>query len=191
VAAPEYVECKGGKCDQPLKCNEAGRCLYRSSADEAREVMKQKADRALADTPPEWRPMDLKLPKEAIYTGQDKNPLPEIVALTEVVRTFATGANRDIDNGKLDYEGFFSPTVMRRFAEYMHRNRFLRDGSMRDSDNWQKGIPLQVYMKSMMRHFMTCWLDHRQGGYAQEEELCALMFNVMGYLHQRLKGVEE
>jgi hypothetical protein len=116
---------------------------------------------------------------------------PEVTAVTEVVRTFNTGANRDIDNGKLDYEGFLSPTVLRRFAEYMHKNRFLKDGSMRDSDNWQRGMPLSVYMKSMMRHFMACWLDHRLGGYANEEELVALMFNVMGYLHQRLKGAEE
>jgi hypothetical protein len=115
----------------------------------------------------------------------------KIEVAAPVVRVFATGANRDMDNGKLDYEGFLSPTVLRRFAEYMHKNRFLKDGSMRDSDNWQKGIPLKVYMKSMLRHFMSCWLDHRLGGYAQEEELVALMFNVMGYLHERLKGVEE
>lgn len=107
-----------------------------------------------------------------------------------VVRTFLTGANRDIDNGKLDYEGFFSGPVLKRFAEYMHKNRFLRDGTLRDSDNWQKGIPLNVYMKSMFRHFMACWLDHRLGAQVTEEELCALMFNVMGYLHERLKGVE-
>jgi len=159
-----------------------------------------------ADTPPEWRkpqvhtvadcseecyrlPNGLPLPK-AVYTGQDANSLPDIQEAA-MIRTFSTGANRDVDNGKLDYEGFLSPTVLKRFSEYMHKNRFLRDGSMRDSDNWQKGIPLNVYMKSMMRHFMSIWLDHRLGGYAQEEELCALMFNVMGYLHQRLKGVEE
>ena len=115
----------------------------------------------------------------------------KIEVAAPVVRVFATGANRDMDNGKLDYEGFLSPTVLRRFAEYMHKNRFLKDGSMRDSDNWQKGIPLDVYMKSMLRHVMSCWLDHRLGGYALEEELCGVLFNVQGYLHQRLKGAEK
>lgn len=105
---------------------------------------------------------------------------------TPVVRTFATGANRDVDDGKLDYEGFMSPAVIERFAEYMHKNRFLRDGTVRDSDNWQKGIPRDVYMKSAFRHFMDMWKGHRKGA-VEEEALCALVFNVMGYLDTVLK----
>lgn len=31
--------CRGGTCDSPTICDIAGRCTYRSSADEAREVM--------------------------------------------------------------------------------------------------------------------------------------------------------
>jgi hypothetical protein len=113
-----------------------------------------------------------------------------------VVRQFDTGANRDVDHDKLDYEGFLDPDVLERFARYMHKNRFLRDGSVRDSDNWQKGIPLPVYMKSLWRHFMDLWRAHR--GKVQfdhpdklrdfiEEACCAIMFNVMGYLSQVLK----
>lgn len=106
-----------------------------------------------------------------------------------VVRTFSTGANRDVDTNKLDYEGFLSSRVLTRYAEYMHKNRFLRDGSMRDSDNWQKGIPLTVYMKSMFRHFMEVWRIHRgveEGDI--EESLCALRFNVDGMLHEILSA---
>lgn len=108
-----------------------------------------------------------------------------------MVRQFDTGANRDIDTGKYDPEGFLSPLVIERYNEYMHKNRFLKDGTMRDSDNWQKGIPLSVYLKSMWRHFHDVWLHHRGYGYKTKEPLevalCGLLFNVMGYLHEMLK----
>lgn len=107
----------------------------------------------------------------------------------KVVRTFETGANRDVDEDKLDFEGFLSPTVLKRYAEYMHKNRTLRDGSLRVSDNWQKGIPKDVYMKSMYRHFFDVWSNHRgiQTHDDKETNMCALLFNVMGMLHETLK----
>ena len=101
------------------------------------------------------------------------------------IRTFETGATRDIDTDKYDYEGFLSPLVMERFAKYMHQNRLQKDGSLRASDNWQKGIPLNVYIKSAWRHFMEWWKAHRSGR-VDEEALCALLFNVQGYLHEVL-----
>ena len=100
-----------------------------------------------------------------------------------VLRQFSTGATRDTAEDKLDYEGFLSPVVLRAYAEYMHKNRVQSDGSLRDSDNWQKGMPLSVYMKSMWRHFMDVWTAHRKGN-DPVEPLCALLFNVMGYLHE-------
>ena len=104
------------------------------------------------------------------------------------MRTFETGATRDSDEGKLDYEGFLSPLVLQRYAEYMHKHRKQSDGSMRDSDNWQKGMPLNVYIKSAWRHFHDWWMEHRglPSREGLEEALCALMFNTMGYLHQVL-----
>jgi len=110
------------------------------------------------------------------------------------VREFDTGATRDIDDGKLDYEGFLSYPVVRRYAEYMHENRIQADGNLRDSDNWQKGIPQTAYMKSMFRHFMEVWNNHRNPACSDEaraeheDSLCALMFNVHGMLHELLKG---
>jgi hypothetical protein len=101
-------------------------------------------------------------------------------------REFATGAIRDTEQDKLDYEGFLSPVVLERYAQYMHKNRTMLDGSLRDSDNWQKGIPINVYMKSLWRHFMEVWTDHRKLGQATEEALCAVLFNTMGYLHEVL-----
>lgn len=102
------------------------------------------------------------------------------------VRTFETGATRDTDNGKLDYEGFLSPVVLERYAQYMHKHRKLSDGTLRDSDNWQKGIPKKVYMSSLVRHTMDFWKAWRAG--KEDQELaCAIMFNIMGWLHETLK----
>ena len=106
------------------------------------------------------------------------------------VRKFETGATRDADTTKPDFEGFLSPLVVARFGEYMHDNRVQRDGSVRDSDNWQKGIPQDAYMKSGWRHFFAWWGMHRGlGGGSQmlEHALCGLLFNAMGYLHEHLK----
>jgi hypothetical protein len=110
------------------------------------------------------------------------------------MRKFESGATRDTDEGKFDYEGFLSPIVLDRFAAYMHENRVQADGNLRDSDNWQRGIPLDAYMKSMMRHFMDVWALHRgfvaKSGVGMEEALCAMMFNVMGMLFETMRPVE-
>lgn len=116
------------------------------------------------------------------------------------VRTFETGANRDTDEGKFDFEGFLSTLSLSRFAEYMHKNRRLRDGSLRDADNWQKGIPRNVYTKSLWRHFFDAWRIWRKAiklgrsGVTSavldgelEEALCGVLFNAMGLLHSLLE----
>ena len=103
------------------------------------------------------------------------------------MRKFETGATRDADDTKLDYEGFLSPYVLEAFATYMHKNRIQADGSLRASDNWQKGIPLDAYIKSMFRHFMAVWKGHRRGE-VSVDELSALLFNVMGYMFEVLKA---
>lgn len=109
----------------------------------------------------------------------------------KMIRQFETGATRDTDAGKLDYEGFLSPLVLKRYAEYMHKNRVQADGTLRDSDNWQKGIPIAQYMKSMWRHMMDVWSIHRGVKEADiEEALCAVMFNAMGMLFEVIKTKE-
>ncbi len=100
---------------------------------------------------------------------------------------FETGAFRNSEEGKLDYEGFLSPLALERYAEYMHKHRHLEDGRLRDSDNWQKGVPRSSYMKSMWRHLITIWNWHRQtgrGGETIQDALCGVIFNAMGYLHE-------
>lgn len=105
------------------------------------------------------------------------------------MRNFKTGATRDTDENKPDYEGFISPLVLERYGQYMMKHQVQADGKLRDSDNWQKGIPKDAYIKSGFRHFMDLWKEHR--GFPSreglEDALCATMFNVMGYLHEHLK----
>jgi hypothetical protein len=79
----------------------------------------------------------------------------------------------------------------------MHKHRLQKDGKLRDSDNWQKGIPLATYMKSLWRHFFDFWSLHRgisrvcsDDGHELDsvEAGCSILFNVMGYLHETIKA---
>lgn len=107
-------------------------------------------------------------------------------------RHFSTGATRDTDEGKLEYNGFNCPLVEQRFAEYMHVHRRQSDGKLRDSFNWKRGIPVEAYKQSLHRHFIDLWLHLDGYGDAAEEGdienvLAALRFNVNGLLHEKLK----
>jgi hypothetical protein len=96
--------------------------------------------------------------------------------------------------GKHDYEGALSPLVIEEYGRYMHAARKVGAGPLRDSDNWQKGMPRAEYLKSAWRHFHHLWMLHR--GYVVTEKgklvtagdaCCGVLFNVMGYLHEYLK----
>ena len=103
------------------------------------------------------------------------------------MREFDTGATRDTDDGKFDYESFLSPLAFRRYAQYMHEHRTQADGKLRDGDNWQKGIPIVTYCKSMWRHLVDLWTLHREleiKGVTKQDALCAIIFNAFGYLHE-------
>lgn len=108
------------------------------------------------------------------------------------IRIFETGANRDTDTDKLQYEGFLSPLVEKRYAQYMHLHRKQKDGSLRASDNWQKGIPIEVYVDSLVRHMQDVRLHHDKFSDEAidpdlESALCAVIFNASGYLFELLK----
>ena len=103
------------------------------------------------------------------------------------MRKFRTESTRDDDTDKLDWEGFISPAAMLLFAQYMHRHRVQADGSLRDSDNYQKGIPRRQYMKSLVRHVWDLWRIWRVVPEAEDklvELLCAVLFNVQGMLFE-------
>jgi len=101
-------------------------------------------------------------------------------------RTFASGACRDSDEGKLDYEACLSPIVLDAFSEYM-----LAHNKNRTMDNWQKGMPRKAYIKSLLRHTFDVWkimrgivvLDRKtKKRVTLIDALCACFFNVQGLM---------
>ncbi len=107
-------------------------------------------------------------------------------------RQFDTGATRNSEEGKFDYEGFLCFRALERYAQYMHKHRHLDDGTLRDSDNWQQGIPLSVYVKSLWRHVIAV-SKHNRGIPEKEpleDALCGILFNTFGYLHEHLKSTD-
>jgi hypothetical protein len=111
-----------------------------------------------------------------------------------VKRTFSTGATRDTAVGKIDPEGFVHPLFMLQFYKYMNMHRIQSDGTLRDSDNWQKGIPKEVCAKSLKRHMLDFELIHR-GCYDAAHEPCiiaaamGIMFNVQAYVLQVIQEI--
>lgn len=113
------------------------------------------------------------------------------------IRTFDSGSTRDTDTDKLDYFRFFSAEALEEYAEYMHTHRFQADGVVRDGDNWKKGIPLEVFMSSLWRHFMDLWFLHlglprfdrkTKLPITKRQACCAILFNTFGYLHETIKA---
>ena len=54
------------------------------------------------------------------------------------MRQFKSGANRNGADNKYEYFGFQQPLVEFSFAKYMHKHRHLEDGTMRDSNNYER-----------------------------------------------------
>ena len=131
----------------------------------------------------------------AVKQGGKMIPIPDTIAdirsvtLPPTIRTFSTGATRDTDTNKLDFDGFLCPLVLERYAEYMNANRKMADGSLRGSDNWKAGVPQDVYRKSGWRHFFAFWKHCLSGNKAIAiVDACGILFNVMGWMHEELKN---
>lgn len=105
------------------------------------------------------------------------------------MRQFDTGATRNLDDEQFDIEGFLSPVALQVFFEYMHKHRFQADGTVRDGDNWQKGIPVESYMKSLLRHVFDLWRWHRGLSTRDglDEAIGGAMFNIQGLAHELYK----
>ncbi len=87
-------------------------------------------------------------------------------------RKFNTGAQRDVVNGKGRYD-LISPIMIERLAKLLQR------GAEKYNDrNWEKGMPLSVYMDSGMRHLFKFLEGHRD-----EDHLIAAIWNLQALLH--------
>jgi hypothetical protein len=97
---------------------------------------------------------------------------------------FKTGATRSAES-LFDPEGFLSPGALAEYCAYMAEHRTHADGKVRDSDNWQKGMPTSRAYRSLTRHFLDAWLIRR--GYpprspdckTTRDALCAIIFNAL------------
>jgi hypothetical protein len=107
-----------------------------------------------------------------------------------------TGATRTESSNKPDFEAFISPLVLDRYGRYMHGHLKMADGTLREPDNWQRGIKASAYAKSLVRHVIQFWSTYR--GFPahdydtgqrvlMEDILCAVIFNASGFLHELLK----
>jgi len=101
-------------------------------------------------------------------------------------RKFESGATRGDSGGKIDPEAALSPLVLTAYCEYVRQHRLQEDGKLRSDENWQLGIPIASYMKSLLRHVLEAWRAYRQKE-DMNDALFAIMFNTMGLLHERLK----
>lgn len=110
---------------------------------------------------------------------------------------FTTGATRSTSEDKIDFEGHINPEVLAIYGAYMHAHRVQRNGQLRASDNWQQGIPVYRYMKSLIRHVYelhrmwrgaSVYNPDSDGFFTMRDVLCAILFNTMGILYELSKN---
>lgn len=97
------------------------------------------------------------------------------------VTQFGTGAIRDSQDGKLDFLETISFTAHERYARYM-------TGKKRKygTGNFKKGIPIESYEKSLLRHIDKYFRNKYENGSDEpnEDHLAAIRFNVDGIMHE-------
>lgn len=101
---------------------------------------------------------------------------------------FTTGAVRDSQEGKEDYIETISWSAFKRYAQYMTGKK-KRYGQ----GNFKKGIPIESYEQSMVRHLQKYLENKYEGGNCEKEEdhLSAVLFNVFGIMHEELRIVNK
>jgi len=97
------------------------------------------------------------------------------------VTTFNTGAIRDTQDGKEQYVETISWTAFKRYAEYM-TGKAAKYGP----GNFKKGIPIDSYENSLVRHLQKYLANKHEGGTVETEEdhLSAIVFNAFGIMHE-------
>jgi len=101
------------------------------------------------------------------------------------MRTFKTGAVRDDDNGKESYVETISWTALKRYAQYMTSKK-----AKYGQGNFKKGIPIESYEESMVRHMQKYIANKYEGGNCEKDEdhLAAIVFNALGIMHEESKN---
>lgn len=107
------------------------------------------------------------------------------VTITTVDKTkFKTGAVRDLESGKEDYTETISWTAFKRYAQYMTSKK-----SRYGSGNFKKGIPIDSYERSLIRHLQKYMANKYENGDSEknEDHLAAMVFNIFGIMHEEAR----
>ncbi len=96
-------------------------------------------------------------------------------------RQFKTGAVRDSEEGKVDFIETISWTAFNRYAQYMTGKK-----SKYGDGNFKKGMDIESYERSLMRHIDKYLRNRYEGGADEpdEDHLSAAVFNLFGILHE-------
>lgn len=97
------------------------------------------------------------------------------------ITKFKTGAIRDTQTDKEDYIETISWTAFKRYAKYMTGKK-----AKYGAGNFKKGIPIESYEKSLVRHIQKYLSNKYEGGTVEKDEdhLSAIVFNVFGIIHE-------
>lgn len=107
---------------------------------------------------------------------------------TPSVRSFESGAIRDSEDSKEDYVETISWTAFRRYAQYMTSKK-----SQYGSGNFKKGIPIESYERSLVRHLQKYMENKYEQGVVETDtdHLSAMVFNIFGILHEQERKVKD
>lgn len=97
------------------------------------------------------------------------------------ITTFSTGAIRDSQEGKNDWTETISWTALDRYAKYMTGKK-----KKYGAGNFKLGIDIESYEQSLIRHWHKYFTNKYERGDNEPEEdhLAAMVFNVLGIMHQ-------
>ena len=97
------------------------------------------------------------------------------------MRKFKSGALRDDDTTKPDFIETVSWTAFRKFGEYMTGKK-----SRYGQGNFKKGIPVESYEQSLVRHLQKYLENKYEDGKQEvdEDHLSAMVFNIFGIIHE-------
>lgn len=99
----------------------------------------------------------------------------------KLIREFPSGAVRDLDNNKENYIESIPWLALRRYAFYMKSKE-----SKYGKGNFKKGIPIESYEESLMRHIQKYISNKYENGNFEKEEdhLSAILFNIFGMMFE-------
>lgn len=97
------------------------------------------------------------------------------------ITEFDTGAIRDSQEGKIDFVETISFTAHHRYAKYMTGKK-----KKYGTGNFKKGIPIESYEKSLLRHIDKYFRNKYEGGTdeLEEDHVAAMRFNIDGIMHE-------